>query len=455
MSTAVPDQKVRIVSSTAVKPSSPTPPHRRTLNLSLLDQLFPAGWSHSLLFYARPGGGGGESLSSRMRASLCETLTDFYPLAGRLRGSARIDCNDEGAYWVEARADLPLADVLARPDGTLLAQFLPSSHPETSLLAAMGCLLIVQITTFTCGGVAVAACGSHKLLDGSSLAFFLRSWSARSAGRFEGGRPPPPRFLGDSLVGPKEVPFMLSDYAGMESCATRRFVFHRSKISALRAEAVRSARPGESTRFTRVELVLALIVRCALAASRSVTGSSRHPTLLRQMVNLRNRLSPALRDNDVVGNLAFGINILYENSESTFHELVSNIRREMISFTKGAQASGSDSGELMSIACGSIGTAGDFFGKWKEESRFYRCSSLCGFRLYEVDFGSGKPAWLTSLSLAKNFVYMVDAKGGDGIDAWVTLDRRDMAVFERDEELLTYAAPNPGVVHHVMHHSRF
>lgn len=452
MNTAVPDQKVRIVSSTAVKPSSPTPPHRRTLNLSLLDQLFPAGLSPTILFYADPAAGG-ESLSHRMRASLSETLTDFYPLAGRLRGSACIDCNDEGAYWVEARADLPLADVLARPDGTLLAQLLPSSHPETSLLAAMGCLLIVQITTFTCGGVAVAACSTHKLLDASSLTFFLRSWSARSAGRLEGDRPPPPRFLGDSLVRAKEVPFMLSDYAGMESCATRRFVFHRSQISALKAEAVRAARPGESTRFTRVELVLALIVRCALAASRSVTGSYRHPTLLREMVNLRNRMSPALRDNDV-GNLAFGINILYENSESTFHELVSNIRKEMINFTKGTQASRSDSGELLSIACGSIGKAGDFFGKWKEESRFYRCSSLCGFRFYEVDFGSGKPAWVTCLSRAKNFVYMVDAKDGDGIDAWVTLDRRDMAVFERDGELLAYAAPNPSVAHHVMHPSR-
>lgn len=349
-----PDQKVHIISSTAVKPSSPTPHHLRTLDLSLLDQLFPTPLAHTLLFYAG-GGGGGEPLAGRMRASLSETLVDFYPLAGRLRGSARIDCNDEGAYWVEARADVRLSDVLARPDETLLSQLLPSAHPETSVLAAAGCLLIIQITNFCCGGIAVATCGSHKLMDASSMAFFLRSWSARSAGRLGGGWAPPPRFLGDSLVRAKELPFMLSDYAGMESCATRRFVFHGSKISALKAEAVRSARSGESTRFTRVELVLALIVRCALAASRSVTGSSHHPTLLRQMVNLRNRMSPALRENDF-GNLAFGINISYENGESTFHELVSGIRKEMISFTKGAEAGGSDSGELFSIACGSIGS---------------------------------------------------------------------------------------------------
>ncbi|XP_039169809.1 BAHD acyltransferase BIA1-like [Eucalyptus grandis] len=100
-----------------------------------------------------------------------------------------------------------------------------------------------------------------------------------------------------------------------------------------------------------------------------------------------------------------------------------------------------------------IAAAGDFFGKWKEESRFYRCSSLCGFRFYEVDLRSGKPAWVTCLSQAKNFVYMADAKGGDGIDAWVTLDRRDMAVFQRDWKLLAYIASNPGVPYYVMHHS--
>lgn len=62
---------------------------------------------------------------------------------------------------------------------------------------------------------------------------------------------------------------------------------------------------------------------------------------------------------------------------------------------------------------------------------------------------------MTCLSRAKNFVYMVDAKSGGGIEAWVTLDRRDMAVFERDEELLAYAAPNPSVARHAMPLSRF
>lgn len=61
---------------------------------------------------------------------------------------------------------------------------------------------------------------------------------------------------------------------------------------------------------------------------------------------------------------------------------------------------------------------------------------------------------MTCLSRMKNFVYMVDAKDGGGIEAWVTLDERDMAVFERDAELLAYAARNPSVAHHVMHPSR-
>ncbi|KAI6696938.1 hypothetical protein NL676_017057 [Syzygium grande] len=440
----MPEQRVHIISSTTIKPSSPTPRHLRTLNLSLLDQLFPPSFAPLLLFYAEPGPGNcsGEPLSRRMQASLSETLVDFYPLAGRVGSSARISCDDEGAYWIEARADVRLNDILAQTDAALLNQFLPSFHAETLHLVASGCLLIVQITTFSCGGIAVAPYTSHKLMDGSSIACFLRSWSARSAQRLEGLTPP--RFIGDSLTQARELPLTLSDYAPTDHCATRRFVFRDSKISGLKAEAARSIEP---TRFTRVELVLALILRCAFKASRSVTGSTR-PTLLQYMANLRNRMSPALQEIDV-GNLAWIINISFKGSETTLQELVSNMRKEMISF-RDREACGLRGNEGFSKVCESIAKLGNVMGEWKEEANLYRCTSLCGFPFYEVDFGSGKPVWATCHRSMKNYIYLMNTKMRDGIEAWVTLGEREMAVFERDEELLASAALNPSAAHHVM-----
>jgi hypothetical protein len=37
----------------------------------------------------------------------------------------------------------------------------------------------------------------------------------------------------------------------------------------------------------------------------------------------------------------------------------------------------------------------------------------------------------------------MDSKSGDGIEAFVTLEEKDMAAFECDEELLAFAALNP------------
>ncbi|KAF8043693.1 hypothetical protein BT93_A1873 [Corymbia citriodora subsp. variegata] len=439
----MPERRVHIISSTTVKPSSPTPHHRRTLNLSLLDHLFPPSFAPLLLFYTKrgPAKSTEEPLPRRMQASLSETLVDFYPLAGRIRGTACIDCNDEGAYWIEAQADVRLDDFLAQAEEALLNQFLPNFHAETLHLVASGCMLIVQITTFSCGSIAVAPCTSHKLMDGSSIACFLRSWSARSAQMLEGLTPP--RFIGDSLTRARELPLTLSDYAPMDRCATRRFVFHDSKISGLKAEAARS---GEPIRFTRVELVLALILRCAFKASRSITGSSR-PSLLQYMVNLRDRMSPALQEIDV-GNFAWAVNISFRGSETTLQELVSNMRKEMIGFLD-SEARGFRGDEGFSKVCKWIARLGSMMGEWKEEANVYRCSSLCGFPFYEVDFGSGKPAWATCLSNTKNYIYLMDTKMRDGIEAWVTLGEREMAVFERDEQLLASAALNPSAAHRV------
>ncbi|KAH1121473.1 hypothetical protein J1N35_004633 [Gossypium stocksii] len=42
--------------------------------------------------------------SQLLKESLSETFTLFYTLAGKIKGHLSIDCNDEGAYYVEARS---------------------------------------------------------------------------------------------------------------------------------------------------------------------------------------------------------------------------------------------------------------------------------------------------------------------------------------------------------------
>ncbi|RZC91680.1 hypothetical protein C5167_027743 [Papaver somniferum] len=68
-------------------------------------------------------------------------------------------------------------------------------------------------------------------------------------------------------------------------------------------------------------------------------------------------------------------------------------------------------------------------------------SSLCRLPFYEIDFGWGKPSWvaLNSFSEYKNSLFLMDTKCGTGIEAWVSLEEEDMAIFEEDQDLLHYA----------------
>lgn len=74
----------------------------------------------------------------------------------------------------------------------------------------------------------------------------------------------------------------------------------------------------------------------------------------------------------------------------------------------------------------------------------YRCSSGCNFPVYGVDFGWGAAAWVTMAAFKmKNTVMMLDDKNGGGIEALISLDDKEMAAFQHNEELLAYTSLNP------------
>nr|GFB64762.1 acylsugar acyltransferase 3-like [Tanacetum cinerariifolium] len=107
-----------IVSREIMKPSSPTPSHLKTYNLSMFDQLAPDAYVPLVIFYPNYSN---IDLNSRlklldMKKSLSQTLTQYYPFA-------------------------------------------------------------VQVNQFACGGIAVAVSLSHKIADGSSLCNFFNDWA--------------------------------------------------------------------------------------------------------------------------------------------------------------------------------------------------------------------------------------------------------------------------------------
>lgn len=106
---------------------------------------------------------------------------------------------------------------------------------------------------------------------------------------------------------------------------------------------------------------------------------------------------------------------------------------------------------------GGDGWMEEIFQSWKErkdisireDTNLYAYTSLFGFRLYESDFGWGKPIWMNidTGSFLNNFVLLTSTRDGDGVEAVVTLSEEDMLLFELDPELHSFAyLSNPSSV---------
>ncbi|KAI3783280.1 hypothetical protein L1987_42357 [Smallanthus sonchifolius] len=117
---------IQIISKENIIPSSPTPQHLKSYNLSILDQLIPAPYAPIILYYPNDQANLDiqESLKS-LKDSLSKTLTRFYPLAGSIKNDLLIDCDDVGAYFAVARVNTRLDEFLSHPDLDLINHFLP------------------------------------------------------------------------------------------------------------------------------------------------------------------------------------------------------------------------------------------------------------------------------------------------------------------------------------------
>ncbi|XVF35844.1 hypothetical protein REPUB_Repub19eG0006100 [Reevesia pubescens] len=83
-------------------------------------------------------------------------------------------------------------------------------------------------------------------------------------------------------------------------------------------------------------------------------------------------------------------------------------------------------------------------GKFVEQLQL---TSMCKVGIYEADFGWGKPMWVSPGGINglvfQNLAFLIDTRKGDGIEAWVTLDEKDMAILQSDTEILSFASLDP------------
>nr|KAJ0228450.1 hypothetical protein LSAT_V11C100041800 [Lactuca sativa] len=381
-----------IVSRDIIKPSSPTPSHLKTYNLSLFDQLAVNAYMPVVAFY--PSSSIFQSPHDKtleLKNSLSRTLNQYYPYAGRLAKSCPtyVDCSDDGVEFIEASNDSPLSDFLHQSAHEDLDQLFPddliwykSNHKGHTDENESTSPLSVQVNHFSCGGVAVAVSLSHRIADASSIFNFLNHWATATrsgAGEHHDLSHINPHFLSYKTRNvnlPKNMPDRpQGDYV------TRSFVFPNSKINDLKAKITSmTMETGEPiSNPTRAEALTWLLHKCAVAAASKTNSGVFKPTGVCHALNLRSNLVESLPETSV-GNLYLAM----------------------------------------------------------ELCDYYVYTVISRFPTYGIDFGWGKPVKVTVGGVVKNVTIMMSTPKGDGIDALVSLDRQDMKIIQNDSELLAF-----------------
>ncbi|XP_052208599.1 stemmadenine O-acetyltransferase-like [Diospyros lotus] len=445
--------EVTVVSREFVKPSTPTPADLKIFKISFLDQILPSAYVPVVFHY--PIADGEDNIKdalARLKSSLSDTLSRFYHLAGRLKDHTSIHCNDDGILYVETQVNCHLSEYLKRRELEVLHRFIPFqdfvAEPENTLVQ-----LAVQVNVFAAGGIAIGVSMSHKAIDASTLASFLKCWAALCSGCKEKAIFPdlaagPALFPTRSEQLPRSMGYLKESWLKEGKSVLRRFVFDRPAIKALKAKAATELAPNPGSS----QVVTGLIWKSAMAASKAVKGSQQ-ASMLAFAVNMRTRTVPPVSEH-ATGNI-FWLTMAYQEATQAQEEdgtalkavvgrLAEAIKRVNVDFVRSLQGEEGVQQVLREME------ERDGF-QAREKPEVFMASSLTCFRFTELDFGWGKPVWVCHAwgypgSVLVNGLFLAETAGGDGVEAWLHLDEAEMAVLEADPEFLSYASPNPGVL---------
>ncbi|KAL5835337.1 hypothetical protein ACOSQ4_014834 [Xanthoceras sorbifolium] len=427
---------VEVISREIIKPTSTSLPDH--YKFSYIDQLSPSSYLPLIYYYTSSLDHklSKNQISNRLKTSLSLVLNHYYPLVGIVQKNF-IDCKNGGVLVLEAQVvNCQLSEILQNPyPDKFVTKFLPDDVNNL--------VLAIQVNYFNCGGIAIGVRMSHKVADGSSIATFIKNW-AKSTAR-DNIENVCPKIVGTTLFPPKDGVDGKSDLPPEENITPKRFVFTDSKLSALKEKYVVTSSSAESSRTypSRYKSLSSFIMR-RFMASTEIKKEPQRRYMLCSPVNIRKIVDPPLAD-DSFGNIIGAAIISIDSSESDIkveegnydHGLVNKLTRAISKINKDCVKKVQD-GKLDLL----VVWEGVDENTFKGEMVNFVCTSYCGFPIYEADFGWGRPAWVSSGDIAcKNTTIFMDTKNGNGIEAWVYLTEEDMAKFERDKELLTYASP--------------
>ncbi|CAN0916542.1 Stemmadenine O-acetyltransferase [Linum grandiflorum] len=310
-----------------------------------------------------------------------------------------------------------------------------------------------QVNMFECGGLALGLCSSHKSHDGIVVSAFLKVWAAISMNRPD--KIVAPDFVGGPLTFPA-TKSMLHRYVSLAKAVwfenggnpvTRRFLFVGESIAKLRA----IARGEMIEQPTRAEAVSAFLWKFIILSSKSQKHS-----VLTQSVDLRRVIK---KNHPPLTSQSFGNLVLFSDAKySGPHD-----KPIRIDHLAGLIRAGVN--ELVNVDYLNKGSKAifEYYDRQAEieDENTHVINFACwhGFGFSKTDFGWGPPVWVglggatgdhNASSYCSNSIVLIES-GGDGIEAWVTLEEDVMSELELDPDFLLFASRNFPILRLPMH----
>ncbi|EAY95940.1 hypothetical protein EE612_026113 [Oryza sativa] len=438
--------KITVHSSKAVKPvygdAVAAPSTADVVPLSVFDRANFDTYV-SVIYAFRPPA----PANSVLEAGLAKALAEYREWAGRLGvdgdGDRAILLNDAGARFVEATADVTLDSVVPLEPTPRVT----SLHPSADDDGAEAEVMMVQVTRFACGSLAVGFTAHHMVSDGRATSNFFLAWSQATRGV---AIHPVPVHDRASFFTPRDPPRVDYEHRGVEfkTCekldrnennddghghghdgevvVTHKVHFSREFISKLKALA--SAGGGQRS-YSTLQCVVAHLWRC-ITMARGLEGSV--ATSVSIAVDGRARMSPPVPDG-YTGNV-----VLWARPTATARELVTMplqhamglINRAVARINDGYFKSFVDFANSGAVEAERLVSSAD--AAEMVLSPNIEVDSWLRIPFYELDFGSGQPFLFTPSYLpVEGLLILLPSFSGDGsVDAYVPLFSHDMDTFK-------------------------
>ncbi|KAM6600720.1 hypothetical protein CsatA_020329 [Cannabis sativa] len=438
--------EVTIFSRETIRPSSSLIRHLEPKKLCLFDQLTPSTYPEVVIFYSMndPNLDLNKTLI-QLKKSLSETLTLFYPFSGKTKNNLYIEDYDTGVPYWEAKVNCRMSDYLQLRETESLNNFV-AIHPFTKEKDTSAPQLAIQVNVFSCGGIALGVSVSHKQSDGETLSYFLKSWAALFTGSPHKVVVPQLSkaasfFLPQTELPPNCVALMDQLWFKKSNYVTKRFYFNNKAISTLKSLGKSETVPSP----TRNDVVSCFIWKHATEASWAISGKPRI-SVAAHAVNMRPRMTNPRSLENCTGNLFWWASIIVnpaQKAELELSQLVA-LTNEIVSEFNGDYLEnmvGEAGFEPISDFVTQLESMMDMDSEKPDIFAFTNWKNTFN----EVDFGWGNPVWVGAHGKVgpefRNMVVLIDSQGSNDkeVEAFVTLEDRQMAILESDSQFLAFA----------------